>query len=510
MGHNTHEDVARRWANRALHPGRDALRSNNLHDVGDSILSYGSHFEVGRILRDRKGNPVGWLLNGNTWSVTTSRHQGAVRTAVRNTGLPVVTIPHQALDAAGIDLRTVQIIDVQRDWTTERVITKRDANVRWEYEYDHSDRGGWCNSLTGEFVARGPYWGSDAVRKPVVECDHALPDIPGPWKPGYNYLLDMRRREAREIHERIHHGVWEEVLGRTRNTGRKSPMATKYTPWEMVDDPEAPLGYVFERVVSRHWLGGSLIKAQVPYTVRQKHAACGGTGVAAEPWFTRGQSVGIGPLTEQQMQVAQDHSDFLMERNGGIRQPFGWSTLYLIDVMIEHTECRGCSGRGSTRVERRRWAYFLSAFDENETRPSYFFCELPPKVHPTTVEEALETLKPAAVKLAEQMGRDVKRQGDIFAIAMPGVTLRELKAQGGVHIRKPKLVDRDGRTVFDGPRPQLLNTNHEATEVVLVGSQTYARGTIKHVPDFRRPDHRPTPLGKEWHLIQKNTVPVSN
>ncbi|UVT31364.1 hypothetical protein SEA_MARCIE_102 [Microbacterium phage Marcie] len=488
MGHNTHEDVARRWANRALHPGRDALRSNNLHDVGDSIQSYGSHFEVGRILRDRKGNPVGWLLNGNTYSVTTSRHQGAVRTAVRGTGLPVVTIPHQALDAASIDVRTVEIIDVQSDWTTERTITKRDDNVRWEYEYDHSERGGWQNSLTGEFVDRGDYWGERAVRKPVIECDHELPDIPGPWQPGYNYLLDMRRRQAREIHERLHHGIWEEVVGRRRNTGRKTPMATKYVPWEMVDDPEAPLGYVFERTVQRHWLGGSLIKAQVPYTVRAKHQACGGTG-QGEPWYIV-REIGTGPLTREQMGWFNERSDRIMERNGGIRQPLQW----FVDAAIEHTECRGCSGNGSTRVERRRTAYFLSAFDENETRPSYFFCELPPKVHPTTVEEALETLKPAAVKLAEQMGRDVKRQGDIFAIAMPGVTLRELKAQGGRHEKQGNL----------------LGTNHAATEVVYVGTQTYARGTIKHVPDFRRPDHRPTPLGKEWHLIQKNTVPVSN
>ncbi|UDL15469.1 hypothetical protein SEA_PEPE25_94 [Microbacterium phage Pepe25] len=507
MGHNTHEDVARRWANRALHPGRDALRSNNLHDVGDSIQSYGSHFEVGRILRDRKGEPVGWLLNGNTYGVTTSRHQRAVRDAVTGQGLPIVTIPHQALDAAGIDLRTVQIIDVQRDWFTERTITKRDGTVHWEYEYDHSERGGWQNSLTGEFVDRGDYWGERAVSKPVIECDHELPDIPGPWKPGYNFLLDMRRREAREIHERLRHGVWEDVVGRRRNTGRKTPMASKYVPWEMIDDAEAPLGYVFERTVQRHWLGGSLIKAQVPYTVRAKHQACGGTGVSPEPWFTHvWRGSGIGPLPKNRMEAELEHSDWLMERNGGIRQPMSWE----IEAYEEHRECRGCGGSGSTRVERRRWAYFLSAFDENETRPSYFFCELPPKVRPTTVEEALETLKPAAVKLAEQMGRDVKRQGDIFAIAMPGLTLRELKAQGGVHIRKPKLVDIDGRTTWDGPRPQLINTNHEATEIVLVGSQTYARGTIKHVPDFRRPDHRPTPLGKEWHLIQKNTVPVSN
>lgn len=511
----SHDDVAQRWANRILTPGRGALSSRNLHDSGDSIFSYGSHFEVGRILRDRKGNPTAWLLNGNTYSNTTSKHQAAVRGAVARTGLPTVTIPHAALGVAGIDLRTIEIVDVQRDWWTTTTVTKEEMPGRWEYDYAcpiDGDRGGWQNTKTGEIVLRKDY----STPRPTIECDCVI-DLPGPWAQGpwdgYCWERKWALSELREVHIRARHGAWEEFGAHRRRTGRKRVVSGQNgrTDWDLVDDPTAPLGYVFQRDVQRHWLGASLIKAQVPYQVQVKHAACGGTGVADEPWFIRAH-VGrdqfvSGPLTEEQMRAAQEHNDRLMERNGGIRQPFGW--LWELEAVVKHTECRGCGGRGRVPATRRRTAYFLSGFDENETRPSYFFCELPPKVHPTTVAEALETLKPTAVKLAEQAGREVRRQGDIFCIPMPGVTLRELKKQGGVHIKRPKLVEQDGRLTWDGPRPNLLGTNHEATEVVRLGDQTWARGTISHVPEGRRPDHKRTPLGREWHLIQKNTVPVS-
>lgn len=446
MAHHTHEDVAQRWANRAIFPGREALNSRNLHDMGDRINSYGSHFEVGRVLRDRKGDPTGWLLNGDRWpGVVTTRHQNAVRAAVGSHNLPIVTIPHTALSAASIELRSIEIIDVQDDWWTETIVTKEHLVGNWAYETDHSDRGGWINSRTGEFRERPVgHWGDTAPE--VCTCEgRSEPQ----YRAGVEWDAYYQQKLEHEVHMRARHGIWEPVSGHRRNTGRKSAHMSTNVVWDLVDDPTAPLGYVFERVIQRHWLGASLIKGTVPYRINTKHQQCGGTGV------------------------------------------------------VDMTDCRGCSGRGTVPVQRRRTAYFLSGFDTNETRPSYFFCELPPKVKPTTVEEALEALKPQAVKLAEQAGREVKRQGDIFAIPMPGLTLRDLKAQGGRHEKHRRVGG-----ISEGG--ELLGTNHAATEVVYVGKQTYARGVIRHVPEFRRPDHKALTIGREWHLIQKNTVPVSN
>lgn len=495
MGSNR-DDVANRWVERCLGSNASALKSRNLHDHGDAIFSYGTHFEVARILRDKKKNPIAWLLNGDRWpGVVTTRHQGAVRSAVaRHSSLPSVTIPHEALTAARVDPATVQIVDVQADWNTSRTVILDRPN-QWSYENTY-ESGGWRNTLTNEFVERSNW----ASRKPEIVCEHMKnPSIMA----GLEWDTYYKARQAYDTHIRVRHGEWEDVRGRTINTGRKTPMLSTHTALDMFDDPTAPLGHAFRYEQSRHWLGASLIRGQVLYQQRVKHRDCAGTGVSDQKWYTptylSSATTVSGPLTKDEMEIVMDRHDRIFRRDGIADRPIGWPQV--IQPYTEHTRCRGCSGRGTVTEPRTRMAYFLSGFDENETRPSYFFCELPPKARPTTVEEAYEALKPSAVKLAEDMRREVKRQGDIFAIPVPELTLRELKKDGGVHVRKPK----SGET---GPRPSLLGTNHEATEIVLVGDRTYARGSIRHVPEGRRPDHKLTPLGKQWHLIVKNTVPV--
>jgi hypothetical protein len=528
-----HDGIAMRWVDRCLGSTAPAHKGRNLHDVGDSILSYGSHFEVGRVLRDKRGEARGFLLNGNTFSVTTSRHQGAVRSAVARSGLPVITLPHDALEAASIDISTVEAIDVQSDWWTS-TIQVRTEEPRRAYDYNEAadgDFGGWINSKTGEFFGRLAYWG-DGSRPPKVQCEHVI-EAPGPWKPGYNYERDYVERKMREQHDRFAHGEWEEISAHRRNTGRVKWVSglNDGIEWEAVDIDGT---IEWHRETRRHWLGASLLRAQVIYRVNQRCTQCAGTG-QGEKWFTLDHRTrGIGPLERDGAERNDGHHEFMLERwrrdvklneTAVIQRDQGPEPLqqWAVDIGIEHTECRGCSGRGRVMSDtKRRWAYFLSGFDLNETRPSYYFCELPPKARPTTVDEALEELKPQAVRIAEQAGRDVKRQGDIFAIPMPRLDLRTMKKFGGVHIKRPKLVqaprfnvngidERDdaGRPlVWSGPRPTLLGTNHEATEVVIYEGQTYGRGTITHNPAGRRPDHKRLPLGKEWHLILKNTVPI--
>lgn len=417
MARGNHQEVAQRWAERATGSDKPALDAENLLDHGDSIYSFGTHFEIARILRDKKGAPQAWLINGEVWGSRTSQQQSHVRNAIaRNVeDLPRVTIPHRALGAAGIDLATVSIVDVQDDWYTDTVIQKEHLVGEWDYEYTPPEAGGWQNSKTGEFVQRQG-WDS---KPPKVECACYSPPLPD-WPRKATWKEYSAAKDEREAHVRARHGAWDSVSDRPRNYGRKIARSSTHRQWELVDKPGSPLGYVFERTVSRHWLGASLIRAQVSW------------------WH----------------------------------QP-------------RNPEARP--------VMRRRWAYFLSGFDQNETRPSYYFCELPPKARPTTVEEALETLKPGVVRFAERSGRDVKRQGDIFAVPLPSTTLRMLKQQGGV-------LEKRGR---------LLGTNHAATEVIRAAGVTYARGTLRHVPDDRRPDHKLLNVGKQWHMIVKNTVPLA-
>lgn len=409
----TYDEVVLRWRDRIMgRTNKPNLSNSRMPARGDRIFSYGEHFELARIIRDRKGEPSHWLLNGDRWpGQVTTRQQGIVRGALERSGLPQVIIPHAALAACGIDFDTVQIVDVQPDWNETGTIVSKEwpQGAKWEYESTTLEgTGGDWDGLT--YVSYG-----DVLDHPNAEYV------------GFLY----------------------------KNTGRKH-IQQRHREWYMADDGEGGIEYRHDWF--RHFLGGSVIRAKVNYSVWVKCADCDGTGKGEPRQDWRGEWF--------------DHCPECAVFRGGI--------------------LAGTTGRVSRA--RQRWAYFLSGFDENETRPSYFLCELAPGVRPADYSEAIESLKPEVVVTAESMGREVLRQGDLFAVPMPSLTLRELKRMGGVYEK----------------RGNLLGTNHQATEVVRVGRNTYARGTMRHVPEGRRPDHKMLSLGHGFSLVVKNTVPIAS
>lgn len=431
-----HDDIVTRWIDREL--GRTtrpnlSARADNVIAWEGRIDSYGSHFTLAEPIRDNRGTVTGWLLNGDRYSVSTTRHQNTVRNACERTGLPTLIIPFSALDSAGIVRSTVRPVEITTDgWETIRhpSPTLPDGATwhkreRWEYvdlsadelaakvdERNASEaveterRNGYIRD-----AAEGSYWhGRDFEPPRVITAD----DL-GDWQrrehrcTGHYYTLGMGRRG------------WPTVAVDGVTSHDTIPTGGTYT-WE----------------TSRHWLGESVVRAAVR------------------------------------------------------------------------------TGRGP---RERRWSYFLSGFDLQESRRLYFFAELPRGPKPTTVAEAYEVLKPDTVKAAEIMGRDVTRQGDIFGVSMT-TTKRELRAQGATFERysdRVTFVDvtsRDGN-VYSVPRvipghAALLGQNHYATEVARVGGETFARGCLYHAPEHRDPDHARRKLGdgKAWHLIVKNTVPT--
>jgi hypothetical protein len=148
-------------------------------------------------------------------------------------------------------------------------------------------------------------------------------------------------------------------------------------------------------------------------------------------------------------------------------------------------------------VRRRR--LFLSGFDVAEHAGAYFLAELPGRARPATVAEAFEALKPGAVADAELAGLRVLRQGDVFAIPTGLYTDPDVARVLTDHKKYP---------------PQqmayVLGTNHQATQVKVIGRDTYAKGILHHNPAGRRPDHRRVYLGDRntWYRLVKNTVPV--
>lgn len=137
------------------------------------------------------------------------------------------------------------------------------------------------------------------------------------------------------------------------------------------------------------------------------------------------------------------------------------------------------------------WRTFVSSFDYQESRPLYFLAELPRGSKPETVEDAILALSPRIVHAAIAQGREVKRQGDMFAVPT-SLTTKAVRERTGATIARMVGV---------------FGTDHVTTEVLTgKGGITYARGTMHHRPGGQA-DHRKVTLGKQWHLMVPNTVP---
>lgn len=115
------------------------LRASNVFVDGDRVYSYGYHFELARPLRDKAGKVCGYLLNGDRFSNTTSSHQSSVRNAL--SGKAQVIIPYSAMEAAGVDLDSVKVLERLHDrWENHKHHSDtfpegakwRDETVRWE------------------------------------------------------------------------------------------------------------------------------------------------------------------------------------------------------------------------------------------------------------------------------------------------------------------------------------------------------------------------------------------
>jgi hypothetical protein len=345
----TNEQRAQRWASTAgTDRYRDYARNSNVFGDSRQLYSYGYHFPLARIMLDDAGRRSWFLVNGDSYSVSTTRHQGITRAAIEATGLDSMIVPFSALDRAGIVRDSITPVEILPDtWLEE---TRTSATL------------------------------------------HGVPEIHKPlqgFRPFAGYHDAQQRAD----------GSW---------------MWTE----------------------QRHQLGAAVFSADYVATER-------------------------------------------------VRTDDGW---------------RSVGRTWETRKERGR-AYFVSGFDENEPQPLYFLAQLPEGAEPASYRAAIDALKPRTVTAAIAEGREVLRQGDVFAIPTD-MTTRRLSAMGG---------DRE-RGAY------VLGVNHTATESVTLREpgmpygRTWARGIMRHKPreSWRRPEHRMVKLGDRvsWYELVRNTVPA--
>jgi len=146
-------------------------------------------------------------------------------------------------------------------------------------------------------------------------------------------------------------------------------------------------------------------------------------------------------------------------------------------------------------VVRVRDRYYLSAVDETGTGSGmYFLAELHTDRAPTSLNDALNFLKPKVVREAEARGSNVRRQGEWFAIPTKFLT--------------SELMRDVERGVAQYRERHVLGTNghHELEEAIIYRAgprkgEVYARGVLSHT----RHEHVDLDLGTiRWHLVVHN------
>jgi hypothetical protein len=144
-------------------------------------------------------------------------------------------------------------------------------------------------------------------------------------------------------------------------------------------------------------------------------------------------------------------------------------------------------GDSVIRVHEQR---YVSAVDETGAgRGTYFLAELPDRRSPQSIAQALELLKPPAVRDAEKKGLAVTRQGEWFAIPSRTDTRRLMcDIRRGLAVRRHNhVLGRDG--------------HHRLTDAVIYRygpnkGWVLARGTMRHT----RGEHRMLAL-PSWSRI---------
>jgi hypothetical protein len=518
----THDEITRRWVH-VRTPGHaefgkpdfstEHIQSLDMGAVlsrkrgaawserNDELRSYGSHFPLVQAIRDhgRKGSPVRlWLLNGDTWGgsggwgKSTSTQQFEVRDLCEASGIPTIILPFSAIDAAGIDHSTIRILAIDADeWhTVEFRSSEFPDDAEWIPTHEAIPGTGHYTTHpeTGEFWASAEYetWES----------------IPESIRAYFNSDGTVRD----EFRERVQYG---QAFGR------------RYRKWDTRPARDYATGPI-EFPNDNGW------RARTTYYVPPVYRHTG-------------------------RNLQGRHGEYTVNADGTYSQT---RSVHQLGQSVFRAAYRGSNGK-------RYWANFLSGVDSTPTGSGYFLVQLPKRADVSSVASAIESLKPETVRVAEGMGIEVKRQGDLFAIPTE-YSIRDLRKMGAdirqsakaseqrrdaikrewedrfttalmalempthmweyrqhpdnvqwrnftrMHAHYSELARKAIRE-FDSThaihtKREVYGTRHYGTDIAILPSGvTLARGTLRHSGG----DHSMLRMGKVWHIIVRNTVPLA-
>lgn len=130
--------VAHLWANEM----KEFANGSNFYFEGESIYSYGSHFEVGRIVRNKRGEKA-YLINDIYRSSSTSKHQCCVCDAIP-TGSKVFSVGYNMSNTGNMAFVTSRLESIKD-------AIEKHKRARTELPYQNV-WGAFKNILSGERV----------------------------------------------------------------------------------------------------------------------------------------------------------------------------------------------------------------------------------------------------------------------------------------------------------------------------------------------------------------------
>ena len=179
-------EIPHLWAHRTQDEARN--RQGNLYFTGNTIYSYGSHFPIARHVTNDAGERA-ILLTTATYSVTTSSHCSAVRSAIPS-GIRVFRVPNVCRGRySGTELTAHDHAFNLADYaerTEKHVITSARARSSYAKEWNH-DR---AVRLRDEATACCAFFGLPVPNIPEV------PEIDS------DALTAIRKREAKRAAEK--------------------------------------------------------------------------------------------------------------------------------------------------------------------------------------------------------------------------------------------------------------------------------------------------------------------
>jgi hypothetical protein len=179
-------EIPHLWAHRTQEDARN--KQGNLYFERDTIYSYGSHFPIARHVVNKAGDRA-ILFTTRTYSVTTSGHCSAVRSAIPS-DIQVFHVPNVRADWYGkseltTDDHSLNLADYA-ERVEKHVVTSARARSSYAKEWNHS----YAVRLRDEAIAYCAFFGL-----PVPK----IPEVP---KLDSEALTAIRKREAKRAAEK--------------------------------------------------------------------------------------------------------------------------------------------------------------------------------------------------------------------------------------------------------------------------------------------------------------------